>query len=127
MRAKRLTHGGGLALAPRCAATAAVKWLQFRSSSEYPSALHTRLPGHFHPQLRDKNRRDIGKSQSILTDSKMETAGSPKLPNHALPLALAQPHGPKPALTPDSEPPFQQKRRRANWGGGGADRVDRQG
>jgi hypothetical protein len=35
------------------------------------------LPGRFHPQLRDKNRRDIGKSQSKLTASKMETPGSP--------------------------------------------------
>jgi hypothetical protein len=34
------------------------------------------LPGRFHPQFRDKNRRDIGKSQSIWTDSKMETPGS---------------------------------------------------
>jgi hypothetical protein len=41
------------------------------------SALH--LPGRFHPQFREgkKNRRDIGKSQSIWTDSKMETPGSP--------------------------------------------------
>jgi hypothetical protein len=32
----------------------------------------------FPPSIfRDKNRRDIGKSQSIWTDSKMETAGSP--------------------------------------------------
>eukprot|EP01047_Picozoa_sp_COSAG01_P069361 COSAG01_NODE_10245_length_2211_cov_2.952178_2_plen_104_part_00 len=38
------------------------------------------LPGRFRPQFRDKNRRDIGKSQSIWTDSKMETAGSPRMP-----------------------------------------------
>jgi hypothetical protein len=37
-----------------------------------------RLSGRFHPQFRDKNRRDIGKSQSKLTDSKMETPGSPR-------------------------------------------------
>eukprot|EP01047_Picozoa_sp_COSAG01_P057858 COSAG01_NODE_6739_length_3521_cov_30.112800_3_plen_77_part_00 len=36
------------------------------------------LPGGFHPQLRDQNRRDIGKSQSIWTGSKMETPGSPR-------------------------------------------------
>jgi hypothetical protein len=30
------------------------------------------LSGRFHPQFRDKNRRGIGKSQSIWTDSKME-------------------------------------------------------
>jgi hypothetical protein len=29
-----------------------------------------------HPQFRDQNRRGIGRSQSIWTDSKMETAGS---------------------------------------------------
>jgi hypothetical protein len=34
------------------------------------------LARRFHPQFRDKNRRDIGKSQSMWTDSKMETAGS---------------------------------------------------
>jgi hypothetical protein len=34
------------------------------------------LPGRFRPQLRDKNRRGIGKSQPIWTDSKMETVGS---------------------------------------------------
>eukprot|EP01047_Picozoa_sp_COSAG01_P038802 COSAG01_NODE_3166_length_6474_cov_287.238431_3_plen_82_part_00 len=37
---------------------------------------HANLPGRFRPQFRDKNRRDTGKSQSIWTDSKMETAGS---------------------------------------------------
>jgi hypothetical protein len=37
------------------------------------------LPGRFRPQFRDKNRRGIGKYQSIWTDSKMETAGSPVL------------------------------------------------
>eukprot|EP01047_Picozoa_sp_COSAG01_P031339 COSAG01_NODE_2222_length_8137_cov_49.268972_1_plen_197_part_00 len=34
------------------------------------------LPGRFHPQFRDKNRRDIGKSQPKWTASKMETPGS---------------------------------------------------
>jgi hypothetical protein len=34
------------------------------------------LARRFHPQFRDKNRRDIGKSQSVWTDSKMETARS---------------------------------------------------
>jgi|EP01049_Picozoa_sp_SAG25_P007749 hypothetical protein len=37
---------------------------------------HIVLHGRFHPQLRDKNRRDIGKAQSIWTDSKVETPGS---------------------------------------------------
>jgi hypothetical protein len=35
------------------------------------------LPARFHPQFRDKNRRDIGKSQSKWTASKMETPRSP--------------------------------------------------
>jgi hypothetical protein len=35
------------------------------------------LARRFHPQFRDKNRRDIGKSQSTWTDSKIETARSP--------------------------------------------------
>eukprot|EP01047_Picozoa_sp_COSAG01_P036357 COSAG01_NODE_2839_length_6992_cov_15.825040_3_plen_132_part_00 len=35
------------------------------------------LSGRFHPQFRDRNRRDIGKSQSIWTNSKMETPSSP--------------------------------------------------
>eukprot|EP01049_Picozoa_sp_SAG25_P005253 SAG25_NODE_354_length_9250_cov_2.824281_9_plen_296_part_00 len=34
------------------------------------------LPGHFHTQFRDENRRDIGQSQSKWTASKMETPGS---------------------------------------------------
>jgi hypothetical protein len=34
------------------------------------------LPGRFHPQFRDKNRRDVGKSQSKWTASKTETPGS---------------------------------------------------
>jgi hypothetical protein len=34
------------------------------------------LARRFHPQFRDKNRRDMGKSQSVWTDSKMETARS---------------------------------------------------
>jgi hypothetical protein len=34
------------------------------------------LSGRFHPQLRDRNRRDIGKSQPIWTDPKMDTPGS---------------------------------------------------
>jgi hypothetical protein len=38
------------------------------------------LAGRFRSQFRDKNRRDIGKSQSIWTDSKSETAGSPPRP-----------------------------------------------
>ena len=38
------------------------------------------LARRFHPQFRDKNRRDIGKSQSVWTDFKMETARS----QHAL-------------------------------------------
>jgi hypothetical protein len=45
------------------------------------------LPGRFHPQFRDRTRRDIGKSQSIWTDSKMETPGSPPQPSSA-PVAL---------------------------------------
>jgi hypothetical protein len=36
----------------------------------------TRLPGRFHPQFRDQNRRDIGKSQPKWTASKMDTPGS---------------------------------------------------
>jgi hypothetical protein len=52
---------------------------QARCSSRRASApARTSLPGRFHPQLLDENRRDIGKSQSKWTDSKMETAGSPK-------------------------------------------------
>jgi hypothetical protein len=42
------------------------------------------LPGRFHPQIRDQNRRDMGKSQSIWTDSKMKTPGSPAAPRRAL-------------------------------------------
>jgi hypothetical protein len=35
------------------------------------------LSGRFHPQIRGKNRRGIGKSESVCTDSKMmETPGS---------------------------------------------------
>jgi hypothetical protein len=45
-------------------------------------------PGRFHPQLRDKNRRDIGKSQSIWTDSKMETARSPRRHKGAVDVVL---------------------------------------
>jgi hypothetical protein len=36
--------------------------------------------GRFSPQFRDKNRRDIGKSQSMWTNSKMETPGPPAHP-----------------------------------------------
>jgi hypothetical protein len=35
------------------------------------------LPGRFHPQFLDQNRRDIGKSLPKRTASKMETPGSP--------------------------------------------------
>jgi hypothetical protein len=45
-----------------------------------PQSLHGasigRLARRFHPQFLDKIRRDIGKSQSIWNDSKMETARS---------------------------------------------------
>jgi hypothetical protein len=34
------------------------------------------LSGRFYPHFRDQNRRGIGKSQSMWTDSKMETPGS---------------------------------------------------
>jgi hypothetical protein len=34
------------------------------------------VPGSVHPQFRYKNRCDIGKSQSIWTDSKMERLGT---------------------------------------------------
>jgi hypothetical protein len=46
-----------------------------------PASAATRcsLPGRFHPQIRDQNRRDIGKSQSIWTACKIETPGSPRL------------------------------------------------
>jgi hypothetical protein len=40
----------------------------------------TPLPGRFHPQFREQNRRDIGKSQPEWTMSKMETPGSPAAP-----------------------------------------------
>jgi hypothetical protein len=53
------------------------------SALSMPAAAAQYLPGRFHPQFRDKNRRDIGKSQSIWTDSKMETAGSPPAHGHA--------------------------------------------
>eukprot|EP01047_Picozoa_sp_COSAG01_P061265 COSAG01_NODE_7628_length_3121_cov_51.317670_2_plen_91_part_00 len=46
---------------------------EFSSAASWPPCS---LPGRFQPQFRDKNRRDIGKSQSIWTDPKMETAGS---------------------------------------------------
>jgi hypothetical protein len=48
------------------------------------------LPGRFHPQFCDQNRRDIGKSQSKWTASEMETPGSqrgdgrPDRPHHGL-------------------------------------------
>jgi hypothetical protein len=48
------------------------------SLSSSPSSVH--LPGRFYPQFLDKNRCDIGKSQSISTDSKMETPGSHPMP-----------------------------------------------
>jgi hypothetical protein len=47
-----------------------------RASNEVPSP--TDLSERFHSQFRDKNKRDIGKSQSKRTDSKMETLGSPR-------------------------------------------------
>jgi hypothetical protein len=42
-----------------------------------PAAL-VGLSGRPQPQSRDEHRRDIGKSQSMWTDAKMETAGSPR-------------------------------------------------
>jgi hypothetical protein len=44
-----------------------------------------------HPQFRDKNRRDIGKSQSIFTDSKMETARSQIASRPPCPAAASSP------------------------------------
>eukprot|EP01047_Picozoa_sp_COSAG01_P085695 COSAG01_NODE_18943_length_1042_cov_1.014846_2_plen_158_part_00 len=44
----------------------------------------------FPSSIRDQNRRDIGKSQSIWTDSKMETAGSQLLHRAARLALLAQ-------------------------------------
>jgi hypothetical protein len=41
------------------------------------ATVERRLPGRFHPQFRDKNRRGVGKSQSKWPASKMETPGSP--------------------------------------------------
>eukprot|EP01047_Picozoa_sp_COSAG01_P052188 COSAG01_NODE_5465_length_4244_cov_54.041255_4_plen_171_part_00 len=46
--------------------------------------------------LLDKNRRDIGKYQSIWTDSKMETAGSQHLREGAEAAGLAAEHLPQP-------------------------------
>jgi hypothetical protein len=48
----------------------------FISSAFVRLANRSALSGRFHHQFRDKNRRGIGKSQSIWTDSKMETPGA---------------------------------------------------
>jgi hypothetical protein len=47
-------------------------------------------PGRFHPHFRDQNRRGIGKSQSMWTDSKMETAGSQPEPDRSAGLRHAR-------------------------------------
>jgi hypothetical protein len=59
------------ALSARCCSSSCASCAATRSSDSAASAA---CPGRFHPQFRDKNRRDIGKSQSIWTDPKMETA-----------------------------------------------------
>jgi hypothetical protein len=60
-------------LPPHPHACPPVSWRCGRCSRNQGSC----LPGRVHPQLRDQNRRDTGKSQSTWTDSKMETPGSP--------------------------------------------------
>jgi hypothetical protein len=51
-------------------------WVVMRGEEGRWMARAPALSGRFHPQFRDRNRRDIGKSQSIWTNSKMETPGS---------------------------------------------------
>jgi hypothetical protein len=52
-------------------------WVVMRGEEGRWMARAPALSGRFHPQFRDRNRRDIGKSQSIWTNSKMETPSSP--------------------------------------------------
>jgi hypothetical protein len=47
--------------------------LAMRASFDSPSTCGVLVGWSRHAQFREKNRRDIGKSQSIWTDSKMET------------------------------------------------------
>eukprot|EP01047_Picozoa_sp_COSAG01_P020302 COSAG01_NODE_1152_length_11492_cov_12.314842_11_plen_169_part_00 len=63
-------------------------------------------PGRCHPQFRDKNRRDIGKSQSMWTDSKMkmETPGAPPPPRRRWPWRWRRPCWPAPPLRARSWP-----------------------
>jgi hypothetical protein len=66
------------------------------------------LPGRFHsPQFRDQNRRDIGKSQSIWTGSKMETA--------RLPLVLCGRYAALDALVPESHHLSHQRGGPVQW------------
>jgi hypothetical protein len=70
----------------------ASKWRARRiikaSQVELACARVKSLPGCSHPQLRDKNRGDIGKSQSKWTACKMETPGSRLPPLEVRRLAL---------------------------------------
>jgi hypothetical protein len=56
------------------------------------------LSGRFHPQFRDKNRRDIGKSQSVWTDPKMETPSSREVAQRVRQRVLGAPREPQPEL-----------------------------
>jgi hypothetical protein len=69
-------ESGSHRCAARCAAGRAASLASATRSSQRRTA--TALPGRFHPQFRNKNRRDTGQSQSKWTPSKMETPGSPR-------------------------------------------------
>jgi hypothetical protein len=69
--------------APRCCRRCRIAPRQPAAASP-GSGSRRPCPGRFHPQLRDQNRRDIGKShQSMWTDVKMETARSQQINEHA--------------------------------------------